>query len=309
MAVIITKLNYMHQGKVFFDYSQEITGKIISKIIVIFYVLFYFISFVYLKEKLVMLIHSNFLPNTPPYILIFVGVLFYGFIAYKGITNIARLAEIIGVLFLLITVITCIMMLFEGMNYNILPFLSISDLKHYKEAIKGLAIPFTGLGILFVVPFTVINKKAPKVAFISILVIAAFYVLIVESTMMILGLNNATVLKDSFIEAVKVLELPIIERTDVFYLTFGLTSIFAGLIIIYTTVLEYACKFFPKIKRIYMVIIIGALIFISSILLADNEKAKKLYEDYSLYTVLIATFLIPTIIFVCAKIKKKKAVS
>jgi amino acid transporter len=103
---------------------------------------------------------------------------------------VARMLEIIGVLFLLVTVGICVIILVQGMNYNILPFFNISDVKNFLPAMKDLSTPFTGLGILFVIPFTDQNKNAPKVAFFTLLFIGLLYVLIMESTVMALGINN-----------------------------------------------------------------------------------------------------------------------
>lgn len=102
--------------------------------------------------------------------------------SYKGVANVARMLEIIGALFLLVTVGICVIILVQGMNYNILPFFNKSDAKSFLAAMKDLSTPFTGLGILFIVPFTKQNKKAPKVAFFTLLFIGLMYALIMEST-------------------------------------------------------------------------------------------------------------------------------
>ena len=67
-AVIITKLNNMFLGNVFFDYSQKIVGKFFAYAIAIYFILYYLVIGVYLKLKLVGLLTSNFLPETPEYI-------------------------------------------------------------------------------------------------------------------------------------------------------------------------------------------------------------------------------------------------
>jgi hypothetical protein len=79
---------------------------------------------------------------------------------------------------------------------------------------------------------------------------------------MILGVNNTIALNDSFIEAIKVVEIPVLERTDVFYLTFGLTSLFAGMIIVFSAVIEIACRLFAKVKRYIIVVIVSVVFFI-----------------------------------------------
>jgi len=304
-AVIITKLNNMYHGKVFFDYSQEITGKFFSRLISSYYLLFFLIIGVYLKLKLVGLLKSNFLPQTPQFIMLLMGVSLFGYVAYKGITNIARMFEIIGALFLVVTLGLCVVMILEGMSYNILPFFNITETKEYMHTIKDLATPYTGLAVLFIIPFTAQNKKAPKVAFFTLLFIGLLYVLIVESTIMILGINNSIAFNDAFIEAIKIVELPVIERTDIFYLTFGLTSLFAGMIIMFAGILEFACRLFPSVKRHVITIVIGITFFILCLFALNINNMHDVFESFAPYLVLTSTILIPTLLLIIAQVKKR----
>ncbi|MGI1657396.1 MAG: GerAB/ArcD/ProY family transporter [Desulfitobacterium sp.] len=304
-AVIITKLNNMYQGKVLFDYSQEIVGKIFSRLIASYYVLFFLIVGVYLKLKLVGMLKSNFLPQTPQFIMLLMGISLFGYVAYKGITNVARMFEIIGILFLIVTVGLCVAMLLQGMTYNILPFFNRYETKEYMKTMKDLVTPFTGLAVLFVIPFTSQNQKAPKVAFCTLIFIGLLYILIVESTIMILGINNTIVFNDAFIEAIKIVELPVIERTDIFYLTFGLTSLFAGMIIVFTVIVEFACRFIPKVKRHIVVIAIGIIFFSLCLFALNINNMRAVFESFAPSLVIISTLLIPTLLLIIGQVKKR----
>jgi spore germination protein (amino acid permease) len=305
-AVIITKLNNMYPGKVFFDYSQEIAGKFVSRFTATYYLLFFLIVGVYLKLKLVGVLKSNFLPETPQFIMLLMGISLFGYVAYKGVTNVARMFEIIGSLFLIVTAGICLFMISQGMSYNILPFFNSNEAKNFLPMIKDMVTPFSCLAVLFIIPFTTKNKKAPKVAFFTLLFIGLFYVLIVESTIMILGINNTIAFNDSFIEAIKIVELPVIERTDIFYLTFGLTSLFAGMIIAFTAIVEFACKLFPKVKRHMIVIAIGVVFFILCLFALKINNMKDVFESFAPYLTVIASMLIPMGLFVGAKARKRK---
>lgn len=304
-GIIITKLNNMFLGKVFFDYSQEIVGKFFTYVIAFYLILYFLFVGVYLKLKLAGLLTSNFLPKTPEFIFLLFGIALSAYVAYKGITNIARMSEIFGVLFLIVTVAICILMLIGGIKYNILPFFNASEIKEYAKAMKHLIVPYGGLEILLIIPFTAKNKKAPKLAFFTLLFIGLFYVLIVESSIMILGINNTTLLNDSFIEAIKIVEAPVIERLDIFYLTIGLISLFGGIIIVFATIVELACRIFPKMKRYVVVIAIGVIFFILSLLALKIKDFEKVSENFSFYLVFISSFLIPITVFILAKVKKR----
>ena len=64
-AAAIAALNNRFQGKVMFDYSQEIAGKLASRLIAVYYILYFMVVGVYLKIRLVNFLSSNFLPKTP----------------------------------------------------------------------------------------------------------------------------------------------------------------------------------------------------------------------------------------------------
>lgn len=304
-GIIITKLNNMFLGKVFFDYSQEIVGKFFTYVIASYFILYFLFIGVYLKLKLVGVLTSNFLPKTPEFIFLLFGIALFAYVAHKGVTNIARMFEIYGVLFLIVTVGICVLMLMSGTKYNILPFFYASEVKEYVKTMKDLIVPYAGVEILLIIPFTKKNMKAPKTAFFTLLFIGLFYVLIVESTTMILGINNARLLNDSFIEAIKITEAPVIERLDIFYLTFGLASLFSGMFIVFAAVVEFSCKIVPKVKRHIAVIIIAVIFFVLSMFCLEIYNFEKITETFSLYLVLISSFLIPITVFIIAKVKKR----
>ncbi len=305
-AVIITKLNIMYPGKMLFDYGQEIVGKFFTRVIVSYYSLYFLMIGVYLKLKLVGVLQSNFLFLTPKPLTLFIAILLFGYVAYKGITNVARMFEISGMMFLIITLGICVSMLTQGMKENVLPIYNPSDAKQFAGAVKDLVTPFGGTEVLLAIPFTAINKKAPKTVFFTLISIGLFCVLLVESTIMILGINNAACLNDSFIEAIKIVEIPVIERTDILYLTFGLTSLFAGMIIVYIVTVEFACKLFSKIKRLAIVVAVGVILFILSLFALNIKNFNELFGKMATVPVLISGMLVPAILLTVAKVRKRK---
>ena len=305
VAMVTTKLNNMYQGKVFFVYSQEIVGKFFAYLLAVYFIFYFVIIGIYLKLKLVSVLKSNFLPNTPRFVMLIFSVLLFAYVAYKGITNIARLFEIYGILFLLITIGICFLMLFQGMSENILPLYNPNDANEFLGASQYFVLPYGGIEILLIIPFTPINKNAPKIAFLTLIFIGLFYVLIVESTLMTFGLNNTIALKDSFIEAIKLVEAPVIERLDIFYVTFGLTSLFAGMIVVFTAIVEFTCRIFSKVKRIIIVISIGIIVFILSLLALQMQNMEDVFDAIVTCLVLVSCVIIPTTLFIMAKIKNK----
>lgn len=305
-AVVITSLNNRFQGKVLFDYSQELAGKVISRVIVVYYLLYFIVIGAYLNIRLSDFLSANFLPKTSHGVMLGVSVAVFALVAFRGITNVARLFELYGMAFLVTTITICALMLPQGMVYNILPLVNPHDFSHFAEALPKLPFPFGGVEVLLVIPFSKNNKKAALVAFLTLVFIGFFYVLIVESTISILGINNTILYSDAFIEAIKVVTLPIIERTDIFYLTVGLTSLFAGMIMVFLAALEYACRLFQKVQRHVMTLVIAGVFYALCILALSIENITDILDEYAPYMVLVSCMLLPTTLFILSKVKDKR---
>ncbi len=307
ISILITCLNNMYPGKVFFDYSQEIAGKFLSYLAAIYFALFFLAIGIYEKLVMLSLFKSNFLPNTPEFVILFFAISLACYVSYKGVTNIARMFELYGVIFIVVTVGICVLMLTQGTVENILPFYNPNETSNSWKAIKGFITSYSGIEVLLIVPFTMVNKNAPKIAFTALLFIGLLYVLVVESTIMSLGINNTIIYNDSFIEAIKVTEMPVLERVDLFYLTFGLISLFAGLILAFTAAVEFSCRVFPKAKRLVIVASLGVLSYASCLIAMGIKNIDDIIDKHITYPILVSSLFIPVLYFVIAKIKKHTA--
>ena len=303
-AVMVTWLNSRFPGKVLFEFSRDIAGTVISRVIIIYYILYFALVGVYLKVRLVEFLTSNFLPKTPQNVMLAVAVALFAYVSYHGITNVGRLFELYGVLYLLVTIVICAVMLPQGMIYNIMPFINPNEFREFPAAIPHLLFPFGGIEVLFIIPFTKVNRRAMRLSFLTLVFISLFFVLIVESTVSLLGVNNTILYNDSFIEAIKIVNLPIIERTDLFYLTVGLTSLFAGMIMVFLVVLEFTSKLFPKVSRLKMTLIIGVILYALSIFAIRIHDIAAVMDNLSPYLVLVSSLLIPVVLVLIVKVKK-----
>lgn len=305
-ALIITKLNNRFPGQAMFDYSGEIAGKLVSRVIAVFYLLYFVLVGVYLKVRLVNFLTANFLPKTPQCILLAFSVMLFAYVAYKGVTSAARLYEMFGVLFLITTIVLCVLMLFQGMLYNIRPFFNPNEAGSLVGLLPHLMFPFGGIEVLLIVPFTQKNKKAPLAAFLTLLFIGLLYVLIVESTICILGINNTILYNDAFIEAIKIVSVPVIERTDIFYLTVGLMSLFAGMIIVFLSSLEFACRLFPRVRRLVITPVLAAVLYGLCLAVLGVSNIGDILDSFAPYLVTTSAFAVPGLLLLIAAARKKR---
>lgn len=308
LTVVIVSLNNMFQGKVLFEYSRELVGKAGSYIIAIYYILYFIGISIDLSSSLSNILKTNFLLKTPQWATLLASIFICGYAACKGITNVARIFEIYGVTFFLAVVIVHITMLFQGNPENILPLYIPSDTGRYFAAIKDTIFPFLGIEVLTVIPFTARNgRKSSRIAFLTLIGIGLIYVLVMESSIMMVGINEIVHYQDAMVTAIRQVELPFIEflkRVDVIYLVVGLMGIHAGIIIVYTSIVEYACRLFSRMSRTLIVICMGAIIFILGLIALGINNFGKVFNELVIYFGLAAAAFIPILLFIIAKVKK-----
>jgi spore germination protein len=304
-VTVIVRLNNMFQGKVLFDYSQEIVGKVLAYILGVYFIIYFLLIGVYLNVQISNLLKAQFYPETPQWATLLLGIPVFGYIANKGITNVARLFEIYGIIFIVAALTVHIIMFTQGMNYSILPLFNKADTGKYFAAIKDTIFPFLGIEILTIIPFTQKNgKKATKTAFFSVLAIGLFYVLVVESCIKIIGFHNIANYQYPLIEAIRLVDAPFFERFDILYLTIGFLGMIAGITIIYLAIVEYACRMFARVKRGIIVSIVGAVLTVLS-LFSLSTKEPDIFLVFLTLLGLVAAIVIPTVLFVIARVKKR----
>lgn len=309
-AVVIVSLNSLFQGKMLFDFAPQIVGKPIAYVIVIFYILYFFFIVVYLITMKARLLKADFFPQTPLWSFPFIGIPVFCFIANKGITNVSRLAEIIGVVFIITAVFVHLIMMTQGKVNRIQPFFNTSDIKNYIEGFKYAIFPFLGIELLLAIPLTKKNgSKAKKTAFLTVMFIGLFYIFLVESCIMKVGLNDIVNYKDPLIVAIRDTSPEFIEiftRLDILYLTVGFGALFVGISINFAVIVEYLCRIFKNTNRPIIVTAVGAISYIIFFIVKDMAKYEKFVEDIGTYLGIVGSIVIPVFLFVLAKIRKVK---
>lgn len=305
--ILICRLNLMFEGEVLYDYSRKIVGKGAAYVIAVVYIIYFFIVSTYLCDGFADMLHYDFLLKTPQWGELIIGIPLFGYMAYKGITNVARVMTIIGTVLFMLLVVLFISMLTQGKVERILPLYVPSQAGRYFTALKDIIVPLLGGEVLLIIPFTSKNKKAPRYAFFTVLGIGVFYILATMGCLMMLGMNEIICLNDPLIQAVRLVQYPEIEflqRVDIIYLVFGFMGVFAGKAMIYLCTVEFACRMFPKLKRVYVVIATGIIIFVLSLLTYDMRNIDVFFVDIISVYGLIAALAIPGTLFIIAKVKK-----
>jgi len=312
---VIVRLQTMHPGEMLTDYGAGLIGKAGTALITIYYILYLLLIVVFLVTQLVFILQTQFMPETPKWVNILIGIPVFLFVAYKGITNVARLFEIMGMMFLTASIFIHILMLLQSDILRILPVFDPAEMGNYLSAVKDMIFPFLGMELLLAIPFTKENakKKAVKKAFYTIIGIGLFYILVVESSIMRVGIHDIVHYKAALIIAIREMEVPFLDflqRMDLLYLTVGFLGFFMGIVMVFMVILEYLCRLFKNISRIKITIFTGVISFIFSAIACDMQGFPDFVQQAGIYLGLVASILIPALLLMISKVKKngKKSV-
>lgn len=305
VAVMATKLNNMFQDMTLFEYGQILLGKVLSWFLCILLIVFYFSVLVYLNESMSNIITTDLLPQTQPFLTMGLVIALFGFVVYRGTETMARLFELMGAMYLAVMLLLCLLLLTQSEITNILPLYNPNEGSQLKDALLPFGIVYGGMDLFLMIPFTNRNKGAPKTAFFTMLAIAVQFVLVTEGSIGILGVNNAMVYKDTFIQAIKLADAPVIERTDVLYMTVGLGSMFAVLIALIHSIVGIVTRMFPSAKRSLIVIIICLINYIATLAAFGIPAYRSLFKNIVPYLSLLFTGVLPALLYLTASVKKR----
>ena len=308
-ASVIVSLNNMFKGQMLFEYAPSLVTKPVTYMLSIYYVLYFLFILVFLITGFSKLLKADFFPETPLWSFPLLGLPVFCYIAHKGVTNVARLAEIVGLIFFLTGTFVHILMATEGEVNRILPFFNPQEIGRYIEGFKSSIFPFLGIEVLLAFPLAQKSaKKSVKTAFLTLMFIALFYIMVVETSIMKLGLNDIVFYQDALIVAIRDTAPPfmeIIARLDILYLTAGFAGLFVGISIVMTTITEYLHRMLPKLSRMTVVIALGVVTY-ALFMLASGIKG---YEEFSAtlgtFVGLFSAFAIPLVLLIIAKAKMK----
>lgn len=307
-AVIIISLNNMHKGMMLFEYSKELVGAPVTYAISIFYVFYFVLMAVFLVNRMSALLKSDFFPKTPLIAMAAISIPIFCYIGFKGIKVLARMCEFVGLVFIITSLAVHVFMLTQGNLDNIRPVFNSAEIGNYAGAMKDAAFPFLGIEILLIIPMSQANDKhCVKTAFFTLIAIGLFYVLIVQSCVMKLGIHNILVHNDSIIKAIRDISFPnlnFFERMDIIFLTIGFMGLYLGISVLFTSMTEHLSKMIPKAKRPVIVIAVGVSVFVLTVVSNMYSGFPKLVTQVGLYLGIATCAVIPTILLIVAKIKK-----
>ena len=304
----MASLNKKFEGKTLYEYSCILVGKTVAKILTFLYFCYFLLVLILIFKGTVDFIKMSTLYKTPVLVILFLFLISVTLIAYRGITNIGRICELYGAIFIIVSLGAHTAELFLGDINYIKPFFEIDQTKQYIVGVKDLIVPFLGFEFLLVVPFNKVNrKKGILFSILGVVYVGLFYIYATETSVMILGSNDVFNYDASLVEALHETRLPsaiLLERVDLLFLTVGTFGILMGLCITFCISIEFFSKVLPRAKRAWCFVLQAVVVYIISGFVIDSKMAKQGLNTIVPIAGLFVVLIIPFTLFIISKVKK-----
>lgn len=304
---IITYLGYVHKNKTIYEYSEILTGKIITYIFISIYIIYYFLVFSMVARISCETIKLTILVKTPLWVLCFIFLFTAYYALIKRLRVIARLCEVYGVIIITMATIMHLVMFTQGEIINMRPFFVIEDIPIYLKASIKLIFPFLGIEILTIIPFDKNNnKKIFKYTAFMVAFIGFLYILVAESCISVMGVDGIIYYNDALLATIRRIDiqsLQFIRRLDGIFLNLWIMTVFCTMTIWGYGATLLLSKLFNKIHFNLLSFIVVFIAYIISQIPATFEQVQKILEYMSYYG-LVVMVIIPAILFYITKVKE-----
>ncbi|RRN68144.1 spore gernimation protein [Peribacillus simplex] len=305
-GVIIVKLSQQFPEKTFYQYSNEIVGKWLGKLLSLALICYFLITCGFQLRSMAEVIKYLLLEGTPTWAIsmIFMWVSLYLIIG--GLNPIARLFEII----LPLTVILFLVVAFMSIKIfeidNLRPVLGEGVIPVLK-GVKTTALAFTGPEVmLLLIPFMNKPTKAVKALLVGIFIPLIFYVLTVVMVIGALSVEGVVTRTWPTLDLIRSFEISglIFERFESLLLVVWIMQIFATFTITYYAASLGLAQLSKKNIHPFMFALLPILYIISMIPKNMNDifKLGDFVGNFALYLF----GLLPLLLLIIQKVKGGK---
>lgn len=305
---IIASLNKMFPDKTLFDYSSILIGKIATWIISAIYAVYFIFVIALIKRSVAEIIQNSFLPKTPMWAGMFLMLAICGYAASRGLGNIGRIFEFFGFITIASIIFLEYLVFSEGEFIYLRPFFDSSEIMEYVKALPMLIMPYLGIEILTVIPFSShMNVKAPRYCRLAILSVGICYIITVATTFMIISIDDTKNYSEPLIRAIRRVDIPslqIFQRLDVIFIAAWFFAMFCSLTILIFSASSYINKMLPKLNMTLIIIFVCISSFIIGLIPHASSTVSQLFIYLTQYFGFVPAILIPAVLLIIAKVKK-----
>lgn len=300
-------LGYVHENKRLQEYSVELVGRKITTIFVIQYIILFFTFSAIVTRIASELIKNTILIYTPVWSLSLLFAVAICYAVVTGLRNIAKICEIYGFVVIIGIIFVHMMMFTQGKLINIRPFWGSKDIITYMQALPIMIIPYIGMEIISFIPINRNkNKNIIKYSMITVGIIGVIYVLMFESCMSILGVDDIIHYKDTISATIRRIEVPYLQflrRLDGIFINGWIMSVFCTIAIYTYGSVYFISSFSKKLNFNKATIIVMIIVFIVSQIPKNIFQIEEIIKIITYFSI-IPTIIIPSILFIITKVKR-----
>lgn len=298
------------RNQTIFEYGKTLLGNFFGSLVIYIYIVYFFMIAAFEMRAYAEGIKQTILIHTPIWA---INLLFLIVICYSlssGISTIGKIAQFYITLVVLSILTIHILIFTKGEVINLRPFLGTKPFYNYIIPTPKIILPYLGFETFFTIPINDKNSKhLIRNNILTIFFVSFLFILITESCLSLMGIDDIVYYKLTTIVAVRRLNLHYLEflsRLDSVFII-GISAAVFCIIMIYShSCLFLVSKVIPKIKFNALNVITVILVYIVSLLPKDINQADKLLS-YTAYLGMFTAGIMPLTFYIICKIKKKKS--
>lgn len=308
-AILNARLHYLFPNKNLFDIVEICFGKLLGKLIILFFISYTFYWAPDVATNYGEFIRTVSFPTIPKIVPMGFIIILCSFAIRQGIELLGRYSELVFKIPVLILIASTIFLIPRMHITNLQPYLSNGFKPIFTAAFGLLSFPFGQLAASFTIAFSSFKYKySPYKVYLYGLIIGALLLLISSlNNILVLGVNAASLYQyPSYITATKI-HINLLERVEALV---AITFIFGGFVKI-SILMLCTCKGIAKIFEIndYRFIVLPITLLTINIAYFQYESILH-YSDFTTniwpYYVLPYQTLLPIPIWILAEIKSRK---
>ncbi|WP_248925781.1 GerAB/ArcD/ProY family transporter [Paenibacillus hamazuiensis] len=301
---VVGRLSQRFPGQTFFQYSLQIWGKPIGKILGFLLILYFFLIAAWQIRAMGELIRFYLLDNTPIEVIMLVFLWIGVYLADGGIRPIARLCE----LFFPVLVISLLLTLFLALNDfrldNIRPILGDGILPVIK-GLKSTCLSFTGFEVMLVIAaFMKDPKQAMKAVTIGVLAVIPLYALVVFVTYGAMTFEESKSITWPLMSLAKTIDIPggFFDRFEALISVMWVIANYTSFVPNYYLACQGMSSLFKKDYRVFLLGLLP-LVYMVSIFPENLNVVMKLGASIGYFDILPGG-LVPLVCLIMAKIRR-----
>lgn len=296
-----------YASKSYIDIIKDVVGKFLGTVIIIMYFLWITFLLSYNVRMYVERILSSAMPNVSLYIILGSMLLLVGYVVKNGIITLAKMCELFFVLLATIFVVYSTLVLPSLHLENLFP-ITYKDTLPTVTASFGIVAIFAYNILIFIFNDKIDHKgEFKKTSMHTIIILTIFSLLVIIIPLGAFGWSLLIKLPMPFLSSMMQISLyHIIERLEAGIIVFWMIADFS-LIAIFVYSIMHMFRLSFKLSNVMplKVIYIVGIFFLTLILAKSTIELKVLSQNIITPLNIIMGYIIPILIYIIAKIRKK----